>query len=1108
MKNLLLAWYKPVLKCLYRIATTIWRSKTLKIMKLVTIVILAITVHLSATDADAQLVTLHEQNTELSRVLLKIRKQTSYNFLFNNQVLNKARPVTVKFNRIPLIKALNALFEEQPLSYSIIDQTIVIKEAPEKTTYKNFHPIAPLEEYVFIDDPADLLAVIRGTVSDESGNPLIGVNIQVKGTTRGTTTDFDGGYNIDADLQDTLVFTYIGYKSVEVPVRGRTEINITLLEDVAELEELVVVGYGTMKKSDLTGSVTSVQAGDIEDQGPKTNIFETLQGLTPGLDISFSSNSAAQESVGLMIRGQNSIAASNTPLIVLDGVPYNGDLNQINQNDIQSVEVLKDASSIAIYGARGSNGVILITTKKGKQGKPKISYSGSWGMKEIYNLPPLMNGQQHWGFAVERYSEEVVASYPTRLENYQKGNSTDWVGLVTRTGKNMKHNLKLDGGGENFTYFLSGTYNDVKGIAVGDDFEQYILRSNLSFDVTNWLSIGTNTQYSNQDLSGLNANFNQAFYLIPLINAYDDEGMIDLYPWPEEPLFQNPLSNLNVKDEHFKRSLFSNTYLSVDFPFLSGLSYKLNTGYTFSGVEIGRFWGNNTVVGLENQGQAYTENTTMRDRLVENIVTYRKNWGIHALDFTALYSIQNFQNEGRYLTSKNFPTPVLTWYQNDVAGVLNPSSSYVEQKYLSQMGRINYNYNSKYLMTVTVRRDGYSGFGENNKFGVFPSIAAGWNINKEPFMSDYNNIDQLKLRVSYGRNGNQAINPYQTMANLNQSSYLTGPAGIETAPGYYPGSLSSPSLGWETSKSLNIGLDFGFMNGRFTGALDYYNTNTYDLLLNRSISPVHGINSIIQNIGQTENNGIEFLFSSVNIQKNGFRWETNFNFAHSKNEIVDLYGNQKDDVANGWFIGRSINVNFGYVYDGVWQRNDENSAQPDAIPGDIKVKDVNQDGEIDPDDRDFLGQTNPKFTIGLTNSLLYKNFMFSFILYTEQGVTRVNPLWDTDKVWSDVRRNSIVLNYWSEENPTNEYPANRDGTNPNEVRFYQDASFIRLRDVTLSYSFKGTTLEKIGLNETRLFFNIRNALTFTDWYGLDPELSNQRGIPLDRSYSVGLNVSF
>lgn len=956
---------------------------------------------------------------------------------------------------------------------------------------------------------AQEIKVIGKVNSSEDGQPLPGVSVVVKGTTIGTVTNDDGLYSLSNVLPEgTLVFSFVGMKTQEISVSGRSTINVELSAVVIGMDEVVVVGYGTMKKSDLTGSVGSVQSEQLEKQGAKINVIEALKGVLPGLNIQQTGNSADQGNFDITIRGQNSIKASNSPLIVLDGVPYIGSFNEINQNDIQSVEVLKDASSAAIYGARGANGVILITTKKGKSGKPVISYDGSYGVQQIYHLPPVLNGEEWWEFANERVGDDYADQFPTVVKNYNEGNSVDWIDLATRNGQQQKHSLKVSGGTNNVNYFVSGAYSDVEGIAIGDEFEQLTARTNLSVQVTDWLEFGTNSQYTHQDLSGIDASFGGAFSVPPLLNVYDENGDYLVYIWPEQPNYSNPLSSLNILDENINRRLFSNNYLNVEIPFIEGLSYRLNTGYTHFTNTIGRFWGDNTLAGLTNGGQAYTRNLAQQDVLIENIIKYQQEFGDHNIDFTGLYSTQQYSRENRTMTTSRFPTQTLTWYQPDVAEVVEPNASYLEQNYVSQMARLNYSFNSKYLATVTVRRDGYSGFGKDNKYGVFPSVALGWNIHRETFMSNVEDINSLKLRLSYGENGNQAISPYQTLALMQQQNFLGGENATQTAAGYYPSSLSSPTLGWETSKSNNLGIDFGLFSNRIFGNIDVYSTNTYDLLLDRAISPVHGIQSITQNIGETKNQGIELFLRTVNISKPDFFWSTDFTFSSNKNEIVDLYGTGQDDIGSGWFIGESINANYGLVFDGVWQTGEDNSLQPDAIPGDVKIKDASGDGEITIDDRDFIGQTNPKFIAGLTNTLNYKNFAINIFIYTHQGVTRENYLLRTDLITVDARQNTIRLNRWTENNPSNDYPANRNGVNPFNIRFYEDASFIRLRDVTLSYTIPEEITGPAGIKNLMIYGNIKNLFTITDWGGLDPELAGQRDIPLDRSYSIGLNIKF
>lgn len=724
-------------------------------------------------------VNLNLKDATLIDVFRKIESQTNFVFSYINEEVDRSYRVTRNYKRTTLSKVLLEISRDANLKFKQVNNNINV------TALEGKEPVEAIEVIIQTRN-------ITGKVTSmEDGEGLPGVNVVEKGTSNGTVTNVEGQYSLEVSEGATLVFSSVGYTPEEVEVGNRSVIDLTMTQDIQQLQELVVVGYGVQKKSDLTGSVASVKSETIEKQGPKTTLAETLQGVVPGLNLTQNTNSADQSSFNIQIRGRNSITANNSPLIILDGVPYSGGLNEINQNDIESIDVLKDASSTAIYGSRGANGVIIITTKKGEVGKPRISYNGSYGIKQIYNMPPLMNGEEHYNFSVERYGEDIINGYPTRVESYQNGVSTDWVDLATRNGNMQQHTMNLEGGFSNVKYFLSGSYNDVEGVAVGDDFTQYIGRANIQVNITDWLEIATNTQYTFQDLSGVEASFSSAFFMLPLLEPYNDDGSLALRPWPEEPNFSNPLSNLNILDEQYRNRLFSNNYVKIDFPFLEGLSYKLNVGITNFSEQVGRYWGPETIQGFENNGIALTQNSSVVDMLYENILSYNRSFDEHNFNFTALYSTQEIKQENQSINSRNFPTHVLTWYQHNVAELIEPSSSFIEQSYVSQMARLNYSYAGRYLITATARRDGYSGFGEDNKYGIFPSIALGWNIGDESFLSQINWLDQLKLRFSYGENGNQAINPYQTMATLAQMSYLTGTDANLTAPGYFPAKILS-----------------------------------------------------------------------------------------------------------------------------------------------------------------------------------------------------------------------------------------------------------------------------------------------------------------------------
>ncbi len=1018
----------------------------------------------------------------------------------------------VKGSLKKLLKKTNFEFKERGKNNFVIIEKTNQRLSRSYSNLPLLNPLVPVR-------PEQMTAVektITGTVTDLStGESLPGVNILVKGTTIGTITDVEGNYRLTApDDAETLVFSSVGYTSEEVAIDNRTIINLKMSPDIQSLNEVVVIGYGTQKKEDVTGSIASIQGQELEKQGPRINFTQALQGMAPGLNITQSGNDAGSDNVGILIRGQNSILANNGPLIILDGVPYQGGLNLIDQSTIESVQVLKDASSAAIYGARGANGVIIITTKAGTAGKPVFTYDGSYGVKQIYNLPDLLTGPEHWDFGVERYGEDAISNnYPTRAENYNNGVSTNWLDEATRTGAQTKHAISISGGAERIDYFVSGQYIGVKGISLGDEYENISGRVNLTLHPTDWLEIGTRSQYAFQDNSGEEVNFgggfNGAFWLNPLISPYDENGDVALFPWPEVPNYNNPLSALEAVNQSYTRSIFTNNYLQVDLP-IEGLSYKLNTGVTHSARFMDTFWGENTIQGRINRGETESEDRKDNNWLVENLLFYKKIIGPHTFDLTALYSAQKDTREESKMTARGFPTEALRWYQPGSAELVEPERTYRQRTYLSQMGRLFYSYQDKYLLTATVRRDGFSAFGRDTKFGIFPSVALGWNVSSESFLANVDNLSLLKLRLSYGRNGNQAVDAYSTLATVEQYDYLTGVNGDQQAPGYLPNELENAGLGWETTRSLNLGLDFGWYNNRISGSIDVYQSNTEDLLLNRRISQVNGVTTITSNIGEVENRGVELMLTTANVVNQNFRWTTTLNFARNQNEIVELYGNGEDDLNNQWFIGKSIDVNFAFQYDGVWQTEDNisESTQPDALPGDVKVKDANGDGEITEADRTFIGQENPNFTFGISNSLRYRNFSLDFMVSGRQGITRLNPLWDTDLVYLDAIRNTINQNWWSETNPTNDYPANRDGANPFNVRFYKDASYVRVNSVNLGYDFSPMLGDDIGIQNLQLVLSLINPLTFTKWNGLDPEYNDQRAAPLDRVYSVGINVRF
>jgi TonB-linked SusC/RagA family outer membrane protein len=959
---------------------------------------------------------------------------------------------------------------------------------------------------------------VKGSVKDsKTGEALPGVNIVISQTTIGTVTDLNGNFSIlVAGNNATLKFSYIGYISQEIVLNGETVLNVLMEQETSDLDEVVVVGYGVQKKSDVTGSVVSVNMEKIAER-PSTNIIQALQGSVAGLSISVNGSSADGSSTSMLIRGQNSITASNTPLIILDGVPFSGEMTEINPNDIKSVEVLKDASSAAIYGARGSNGVILITTKVGTKGKIRVSYDNYFGFDDISYIPKLMDGATFYSRKAE-YGESFTS---IEQANYDAGKYTNWVKEATRKGTKNQHNVSFSGATDIARYFVSASINDVQGVAKNDDFKRYTLRANMDLQFSKWAKFGTNTSIGHYDRGGVKADFYDAFRMNPLGNAYNKDGTINMLAW-EDPFYAiNPLNALNYINNDITKSVNTNNYIQIDIPFIKGLSYKLNTGYEYRTLLNQTYAGLNTYVGSQSNGRLELLNQFEENWLVENIMSYNNSFGKHSIFLTGLYSAQSEQRELNTTVGLSFPSDVLTYYQPDKAQSTQLGAGYRKSTHLSQMLRANYSFDSRYLFTLTVRRDGYSAFGENKKFGTFPSFAIGWNITNEELIKSIKSLEllnNLKLRLSYGLNGNEAISPYSTLPSLSSRDYLT--SDFKSAFGFYPQKLGNPSLGWETTKSLNLGLDFGLWKNRITGLFETYWSNTTDLLLDRTISPINGDTYIRENIGETKNTGVEFQISSVNINKSDFIWKTDFNISHYETKIVnvgltDENGKYIDDVASEWFIGQPIKVNYDYVFDGIWQTGDDiaNSPQPTALPGYIKYKDVNKDSIISPADKQIIGSRDPSFIAGMTNTFIYKNFSLSFLLNAVQGISYRNLLYGTGQV--SFRINSYDKNFWSATNPTNEYPANIDGNvNPLSMDFYEDASFLRLQDITFSYSIPESLINKISFSKAEFFINLKNLATWTKWKGLDPEflaispINQQRAAPQIKSFIIGARFSF
>ena len=956
---------------------------------------------------------------------------------------------------------------------------------------------------------------VKGVVVDaETKEPMAGVSCVVEGSRKGTTTGVDGSFELSlAPREDrNITFSYIGYQSQTIAWSGQSALNIELTEDAALLDEVVVVGYGSQRKSDITGAVGSVGKERIEKM-VSTDIAQMMQGAVPGLNIMTTEAGANPEGQsGLMlIRGRNSISASNEPLIVLDGVPYWGAISDINPGDIASIEVLKDASSAAIYGSRGSNGVILINTRQGSEGKVKITYDGYYAIQTVANFPRIMNGDEYFEYKKSWDDSEEVDPDDTGLNDteravYEDGSWRNWTwkDLLTRRGSSMRHSISATGGTKTLKYNVGLNYLRNEGVIINDQYQRAQLRTNLSAAITKWLTYSTNTMLTWSDNSGATPKFVDVFNKSPLLRPFNEDGSINIVPDASNEKRFNPLECLLYDDYNAQYKVATNN--SFKATIVKGLTYTLNTGIQYFHTEHNEYQGLNTGAMKSYNGWGKISNRKRFAYSLENILNYQRNFGKHGLFLTLVYSFEQNINRTDELEGTDFPNDLLSYNGIMQAKQLTPNIAKTDTKLISQMARVNYAYDDRYLFSFTVRRDGYSGFGASNKWGVFPSLALGWNIANESFFGrakDYVNI--LKLRLSWGRNGNQAISAFQTISTLGNSDYVNGNS---LAAGYVPNKLGTPNLTWETTEAFNIGLDFALLQSRITGEVNFYRNNTRDLLLQRSISAVNGLESIWQNIGKTRNEGIEFTISSTNIHTRKFTWKTSLNLAFIRTQIRDLYGDGLDDVDNKWFIGSPVKVNYDYYITGVWQLNEANlAAGYGASPGYAKYDDKNGNGVYDAGDRQIIGSPEPNVTWSVNNQFTYGPLDLVIYLYGAHGMVKANPFY--------ARNILIAHNYWTPDNPTNDYWS-KDEKSANQYianksitpSYYQSADFWRIRDITLSYTLPKRWLSRLGVSNTRVYFSCKNPFTFTDYTGMDPELDEQRAKPVYHEFIFGLNLTF
>lgn len=977
---------------------------------------------------------------------------------------------------------------------------------------------------------------VSGTVLDETGMPLPGVSILLKGTTRGTTTDLDGKYSIAAPGSGVLVFSFIGYNNIEETVGSRTKIDVTLNPDISNLEEVVVVGYGTQKKSQLTGAISSVGNKEIQEL-PITDARQALQGRAAGVDV-VQPGSKPGSAPQVRIRGRRSFNASNEPLYVIDGIPTVGGLEDINPQDITSMEVLKDASATAIYGSRGSNGVVLITTKRGGAGKTVVSLDSYYGISselgriEVFDGPAFAEYKRESRRATGAYPEGPATEEadkklfePVELESIALGRSTDYVAGLMRQGNIQSHQVGVSGGNDKTTFFVSGNYFKDLGVVINQDFTRYTFRINLDHKITKNVSIGTSTLFTMSERNGENFNpIGGALQENPLGKPYDDEGNLIFLP-TSDGLRTNPFAEVvpgAQVDETYRTRIFNSLY--VNWEITKGLTYRVNFGPDYTVRRNGRFTGAQT-----NSRRGADPTGSVDDRFqfnytLENILNYTKTFNsVHNLNFTALQSFQKDRFEQSSISVLGIPAPSQLYHRlGDASQITGASTNLVEWALLSYMGRVNYDYKGKYLLTASARADGSSRFGENNKFGFFPSAAFGWNMHQEEFLKNSSFVDQLKFRVSYGSIGNQAITPYQTQALLSRTSYSWDNT---AAFGYWPNTIGNPDLRWETSTTFNTGFDFSIFKNRVFGSIEYYVTNTSDLLAPQPLPNSTGFGGFTTNIGETQNKGIEMSLSTLNIEKGDFSWSTDLIFTRNREKIVSLPNG--DDIAAGRFIGQPLTVFYDLKKVGIWQTSEKDLAASfgDKV-GEIKIQDTNGDGRINSLDRVILGSAVADFALGMTNRFNYKGFDLSFFVFGRFGsMIRSQFHQSFNSLFG--RYNNLAVDYWTPNNPTNAYPRpnqNQEFPKYNSSMSLFDGTFVKVRNINFGYNFSSDIAKKIGLTSLRLYSSIQNPFIFSEYRkvhkGIDPEtfIDGEQGVeggvinaniaPPVVQYTFGINAKF
>jgi TonB-linked SusC/RagA family outer membrane protein len=1102
--------------------------------------------------SQATKLSLEMRSSSVRDVLDEIESGSEFYFLYSSNVVDVDRVVDITCEDQSIQTVLGDLFEDSDVQYDVYERQIVLsRKASQEKSLQSEHDVS-------------------GMVVNSQGEPMPGLTVVLKGTSKGVITNNDGSYTL-TDLPDngTLVFSFIGMRRQEVDINGNRQINVTMEEDIIGLDEIVAVGYGVQKKSDVTGAMVSVSSEELTSR-PVTNALEALQGKAAGVDIT--SNERPGEIGTIRIRGVRSLTATSEPLYVVDGVPLMSasSIETMNPRDFESIDILKDASATAIYGSRGANGVILITTKKGKSGTISLNYSGTMTMENIVDKAPMMNAGEYltwrrWAWynadpgAYPRGDQPTVENDrkifyanadPATWNNVEKGwsgsswdgsnvESTDWTDYVTQTALIHDHTISASGGTDKINVYASFGYLDQEGTQTGQWYDRYTSKLSITINPVKWFELGAtfNASWSEQDYgfstlgasssSGPNSIYGAAARIYQYAVPYNEDGSVNETPGGDG----NVLTIMNEWDYSTQQRqtlrALGSFHATVDFgnisSALSGLKYRVNFGPDFRHWREGVYIDGQSVNRLGGDSYSRLKNRRDFSWTIDNMLTYDKEFGDHSVGLTLLQTASQWNYGESSMSAKNIAKASYMWNAMGTVDVTNPDNaasmgSYVSDRQLaSYMARVNYAFQNKYLVTLSGRYDGASQLAEGHKWSFFPSAALGWRIDQEQFMDDVSVIDQLKLRMGVGTTGNAGVEPYATKGGVQSFMVPFGGTNLQAYATNEPNytstqiEMANPYLGWEMTTQYNLGFDFSIFRGRLGGALDVYRSNTTDLLMDMSISPITGYESTYANVGETKNQGVDLTLNSINVKTNNFSWSTTINTAWQKDEIITLAYGEQDMVDNNWFIGQSIGVFYNVQNEGLWQESDAaemekfNANGHNFEAGKVRPVDINSDYKIDAEDRVILGNTSPRWTLGMTNTFNISNFELSFMVYGRFGY-----MIDTEGEGQIGRYNQRSIDYWTPENTDSEWQKpiynEAGGDAYSGLLGYRDASFMKLRNISLGYKVPASFASRYNIKNLKVYVQAKNIGTLystVDWLDLD-----LGGSTFNRGFVFGVNIGF